>query len=1030
MKKLAFLLLLLFSTSAHATVNEVVARNDYTVTTVGGITVISFPYTFRILSKSDIRVLINGVVKTVDTDYSVSGVGDSGGGLVILSVSPTPIDGSHVTILRSQPLQQASAYTLNEGFPATRLMADLDKNIMVDQMQEEKLRRAITLAPNSILSGITIADPVASQCLKWNAGATQIVSDTCSVGGSGGTGGTSIAKYLLSTPDSALPNAQSLSTLNSGAMLNTISTGLVSIYTGTSCTNSFVRGLSAAIGATCAQASLASDTTGTLTVSRGGTGVTTGTSTRVPYWATTTLGESASFVWNDTSKTLIVGAGTPSATPVANANAIFATSTGNTGSNSTARFEVFSTNTSASRSALHLVRSTAGAMSDGFGVRQQFTIRDGTNFDNVIAQFTAARSLADDTGTFTIETAAGGLMFDRIVIDSLGGVTIGSLTSGGTSCVQVNSAGKLALSGAACGAVALIDAAHGGTNVDSSASTGLAVVTAGTWTFSLTPTITSLTTTGQGALVLGPYGVSSGNTGELRFMERLANGSNYVAFRSPDSIAANIVWTLPAIDSTGSQCLASNGSAVLSWAACSAGSGTGLSSLNGLTGATQVFTNDTNVTMVSSGTAHQLTWAGTLSASRGGLGVSTAGSTGVPSVLSGTWSVSAQLPKSLGGTGGVGGTAGHVAYWGATTLTGDASFTWDPTNLRMAIGTGGTGAFIPFAVTSASTSATARFESQGGSDNQARTALELVHTRPAGEMANGFAVYQDFILRDITGVDNRIGRVIFARSGGSDAISEFGLQTANAASGLGTRFFIDNLGNPTLFGRTTMLSTTWSTPLDLGSFPLLADGGMIDNVIINGKHTGRFVNLTGTSQTIDGNNTIAINIYKGGGSGSTDKGGVAVSHLGIGSGDNYYAQAAGNATQYRDSLYRGDLASGCCAPTSGGVGPPMIFSGYMFNGIEPSSIGVRVRDLRTSITPARQIVVWSGEGNSSGLSLQNSFGSGRTYGLSSDTSGNLSIQEDTVGAIGMQLTVANTVKFYKSGSCRQLDFATGLWNAC
>ena len=41
-----------------------------------------------------------------------------------------------------------------------------------------------------------------------------------------------------------------------------------------------------------------------------------------------------------------------------------------------------------------------------------------------------------------------------------------------------------------------------------------------------------------------------------------------------------------------------------------------ITSLNGLTGATQTFTNDTNVTIVSSGTAHAITWSGTLADSR------------------------------------------------------------------------------------------------------------------------------------------------------------------------------------------------------------------------------------------------------------------------------------------------------------------------------------------------------------------------------------------------------------------------------
>ena len=44
--------------------------------------------------------------------------------------------------------------------------------------------------------------------------------------------------------------------------------------------------------------------------------------------------------------------------------------------------------------------------------------------------------------------------------------------------------------------------------------------------------------------------------------------------------------------------------------------GTGITALNSLTGAAQTFGNDTNVTMVSSGTNHAITWAGTLADSR------------------------------------------------------------------------------------------------------------------------------------------------------------------------------------------------------------------------------------------------------------------------------------------------------------------------------------------------------------------------------------------------------------------------------
>jgi hypothetical protein len=55
----------------------------------------------------------------------------------------------------------------------------------------------------------------------------------------------------------------------------------------------------------------------------------------------------------------------------------------------------------------------------------------------------------------------------------------------------------------------------------------------------------------------------------------------------------------------------------------------GLLSLNGLTGGTQTFTNDTNVTITSGGSAHVLGWAGTLGVTRGGTGAATLAANGV-----------------------------------------------------------------------------------------------------------------------------------------------------------------------------------------------------------------------------------------------------------------------------------------------------------------------------------------------------------------------------------------------------------------
>jgi hypothetical protein len=60
--------------------------------------------------------------------------------------------------------------------------------------------------------------------------------------------------------------------------------------------------------------------------------------------------------------------------------------------------------------------------------------------------------------------------------------------------------------------------------------------------------------------------VTLANQSDLRFGEATANGTNYVAFQAPASIAANLTWTLPAADGTANQVLSTNGSGTLSFA--------------------------------------------------------------------------------------------------------------------------------------------------------------------------------------------------------------------------------------------------------------------------------------------------------------------------------------------------------------------------------------------------------------------------------------------------------------------------------
>ena len=58
-------------------------------------------------------------------------------------------------------------------------------------------------------------------------------------------------------------------------------------------------------------------------------------------------------------------------------------------------------------------------------------------------------------------------------------------------------------------------------------------------------------------------------TAELRLAD--TDSSHYVGFKSPGTVAANKVWTLPSTDGTANQVLTTDGSAILSWSTPAAG---------------------------------------------------------------------------------------------------------------------------------------------------------------------------------------------------------------------------------------------------------------------------------------------------------------------------------------------------------------------------------------------------------------------------------------------------------------------------
>ena len=105
-----------------------------------------FAYTFKIFDQDDLTVIIRSAsgtetVKTITTHYTVSGVGNAGGGNVTMLTAPA--SGETLVVIREQDLIQELDIVPNDPFPAESVETALDKLTFIVQQHDEELSRAI-----------------------------------------------------------------------------------------------------------------------------------------------------------------------------------------------------------------------------------------------------------------------------------------------------------------------------------------------------------------------------------------------------------------------------------------------------------------------------------------------------------------------------------------------------------------------------------------------------------------------------------------------------------------------------------------------------------------------------------------------------------------------------------------------------------------------------------------------------------------------------------------------------------------------
>ena len=189
------------------------------------------------------------------------------------------------------------------------------------------------------------------------------------------------------------------------------------------------------------------------------------------------------------------------------------------------------------------VTTTAGSVATAIGA------------DKITEAMLKAVNAAVDEDIFTYESTTGD--FEWHTLSELGiqplEATLTDIADGTIDENLVNTANPWAVNEGGTGAAtftangvlygnttsALQVTAQGGANTVLTAN-------AGAPSFSGQPTLaTGIITKGQNAVEIDPYGASAGNTGEARFLELAATGTNYVGWKAHDALAATTVYTMP-----------------------------------------------------------------------------------------------------------------------------------------------------------------------------------------------------------------------------------------------------------------------------------------------------------------------------------------------------------------------------------------------------------------------------------------------------------------------------------------------------
>jgi len=146
-------------------------RNDYVANSGQNV----FNYTFQILLSSDLKVIQNGAVLSLNTDYTVAIIGQSGGFVTLTSPSSA---GDTVSVFLAMPIDRTTQYQNAGDFLASDVNGDFDKGYIAMNQLQTDIKRAIRLKDQdpTVAMELPIASLRANKYLTFDASGRPTVS--------------------------------------------------------------------------------------------------------------------------------------------------------------------------------------------------------------------------------------------------------------------------------------------------------------------------------------------------------------------------------------------------------------------------------------------------------------------------------------------------------------------------------------------------------------------------------------------------------------------------------------------------------------------------------------------------------------------------------------------------------------------------------------------------------------------------------------------------------------------------------------